>query len=145
MDLEMRVDCNSDHDNFMKGEMDLERRRRRSERRKERNKNIPCRYYHSTRGCWRGDKCMFLHERSGSDGHLDGDEVEDDEENENIDMSDNDNDDEECIITEEPRQGEKIKNENDVDIMQVEEILVNQVKKSLKITVPAKISFGRKR
>mmetsp|Transcript_8605 Transcript_8605/g.16255 ORF Transcript_8605/g.16255 Transcript_8605/m.16255 type:complete len:347 (-) Transcript_8605:297-1337(-) len=125
--------------------VDLEKRRRRNARRKERNKDIPCRYYNSPRGCWRGDKCMFLHEiRSDEEEEDDDDNAEEDEE-ENVDMSEHENDDE-CILANENRLGdEMIRNENNTDRMQVDEILVNQMKKSMKITVPAKISFGRRR
>eukprot|EP00557_Chaetoceros_sp_GSL56_P010188 CAMPEP_0176481434 /NCGR_PEP_ID=MMETSP0200_2-20121128/2816_1 /TAXON_ID=947934 /ORGANISM="Chaetoceros sp., Strain GSL56" /LENGTH=148 /DNA_ID=CAMNT_0017877635 /DNA_START=719 /DNA_END=1165 /DNA_ORIENTATION=- len=134
--------------------VDLEKRRRRNARRKERNKDIPCRYYNSPRGCWRGDKCMFLHETWSDDDDeeededdVDEDEEEDmeEEEQENVYMSEHENDDE-CILANENRLGdEMIRNENNRDRMQVDEILVNQMKKGMKITVPAKISFGRRR
>ncbi len=45
--------------------MDLvgnDRKERRRLRKIERNKNIPCRYYHSKSGCRRGDSCIFLHD-----------------------------------------------------------------------------------
>lgn len=119
---------------------DLEKKRRRSARRKERNKDIPCRYYNSPRGCWRGDKCMFLHERRS--------ECSDDEEEEEEDdiMRDKDSDNHECAMTNGQSQEEAIiSNADNVDTMQVEDILVDQVEKSMKISVPAKISFGRRR
>ena len=34
----------------------------RKQRQKERRASIPCKFFLSEKGCWRGDKCMFLHD-----------------------------------------------------------------------------------
>ena len=36
----------------------------RKQRQKEKRSSIPCKFFTSDRGCWRGEKCMFLHSRS---------------------------------------------------------------------------------
>lgn len=38
-----------------------EQRAKRREKQKQIRSTIPCRYYLSKEGCWRGDSCMFLH------------------------------------------------------------------------------------
>ena len=38
-----------------------ERKARRREYQKKKRASIPCRYFLSKDGCWRGDSCMFLH------------------------------------------------------------------------------------
>ncbi len=44
--------------------------KQRKDRKKKVNATIPCRYYHNKHGCWRGDKCMFLHEKICNDNVL---------------------------------------------------------------------------
>eukprot|EP00549_Striatella_unipunctata_P003029 CAMPEP_0118706534 /NCGR_PEP_ID=MMETSP0800-20121206/20615_1 /TAXON_ID=210618 ORGANISM="Striatella unipunctata, Strain CCMP2910" /NCGR_SAMPLE_ID=MMETSP0800 /ASSEMBLY_ACC=CAM_ASM_000638 /LENGTH=121 /DNA_ID=CAMNT_0006609087 /DNA_START=187 /DNA_END=552 /DNA_ORIENTATION=+ len=34
---------------------------------KEKRAQIPCKFYLSPGGCWRGDKCMFLHQHDDDD------------------------------------------------------------------------------
>jgi hypothetical protein len=36
-------------------------KQKRRERQKEKRATIPCRFYSTKEGCWRGDNCMFLH------------------------------------------------------------------------------------
>ena len=40
-----------------------ERKAKRRELQKQKRATIPCRYFGSKEGCWRGEKCMFLHEK----------------------------------------------------------------------------------
>jgi hypothetical protein len=50
-------------ENQMEEEPDLEKRKRR-ERQKQKRSTIPCKFFASKGGCWRGDKCVFLHTTS---------------------------------------------------------------------------------
>lgn len=68
---------------------------KRREKQKQRRATIPCRYFLSKEGCWRGDSCVFLHEKVKDVEMVDG--------------------------------------------------LVNDMQQKAKVTVPDKISFGRRR
>ena len=49
------------------GTMDEEQNKekhQRRERQKQKRASIPCKFYSSEGGCWRGSKCMFLHDSS---------------------------------------------------------------------------------
>ena len=47
---------------------------KRKERKKKINASIPCRFYNSKGGCWRGVNCMFLHESTFIDKNKRSDE-----------------------------------------------------------------------
>ena len=89
--------------------------RERKERKRLMNATIPCRFYHSKNGCWRGDKCMFLHLDNVSSG-----------------------------IMGDYRKNSNQMKESDMDIDLVED-LSNQIRSKAKVSVPAKISFGKRR
>ena len=55
------VPCTDNERILPNGRKDKREERRRKQMEKRANK--PCRYFLSDAGCWRGDKCMFLHER----------------------------------------------------------------------------------
>ena len=99
------------------------KRKERKERKRRVNATIPCRFYHSKGGCWRGDKCMFLH----SDDH-----VIIKEQKTNIEQNGNS-----CAKNNQDEGGEM-----DIDMI---EDLSNQIRTKAKVSVPNKISFGRRR
>ena len=45
------------------------KKKERKERKKKANALIPCRFYNSKGGCWRGSRCMFLHSPSQNKAH----------------------------------------------------------------------------
>jgi len=48
-----------------------EPKKKRRELQKKKRATIPCRYFRSKEGCWRGDSCMFLHcNKSDDDVHV---------------------------------------------------------------------------
>ena len=87
----------------------------RKERKKELNKNIPCRFYNSKSGCWRGKNCMFLHSKIQNDNE-DRDKIQHD-----------------------------IKHNNHMDICTEIDILANEMNTKANISIPDNISFGRRR
>ena len=101
--------------------VDDDRKQIRRQRRQEKNKTIPCRYFHTKRGCRRGDRCMFLHDDSYQGSNLTS----------HLKMETNERN--------EQRQ-EKDKNAMDVEM----DDLTNQIGNT-RISVPSKICFGRRR
>ena len=100
-------------------------RESRRQRRKEKNKEIPCRFYHSKFGCRRGNRCMFLHDDDNPSQNSNGErkeihtssmEIEDNCDNVNSTSS-------------------------DVEMNELCEL----VDRKAQICLPAKISFGRRR
>jgi hypothetical protein len=79
-----------------KMQVDRRNKAKRRELQKQKRATIPCRYFSSKEGCWRGESCMFLHET----------------------------------------------NDEDVDMM---DSLANEMQDKAQVTVPEKISFGRRR
>jgi hypothetical protein len=77
-------------------QVDRRNKAKRRELQKQKRATIPCRYFSSKEGCWRGESCMFLHET----------------------------------------------NDEDVDMM---DSLANEMQDKAQVTVPEKISFGRRR
>ncbi|GFH44597.1 hypothetical protein CTEN210_01071 [Chaetoceros tenuissimus] len=100
-----------------------EKKEQRRNRRKEKNKLIPCRFYHSKKGCRRGDSCMFLHDDRDAKTEI-GNSAQIPTLNEG---------------TIEPKIDEDEK--MDIDM----EGLTDAVESKLKVTIPAHISFGRRR
>jgi hypothetical protein len=102
-----------------KVDAEVERKMKRSARRKLRNESIPCRFFNTKRGCRRGDKCMFLHKDYpiDEDGPIDT----------NIDTNE-----EHKIFT------------TSVDEDTTMEDLTNDLS-SLQVFIPSQISFGRRR
>eukprot|EP01083_Nonionella_stella_P230762 815435_1 len=134
----------------------------------QKNKNIPCRFFHSKRGCRKGDNCMFLHDVTGGvyggglslpeigicktdsitldndngsfgDGNGDGDK---DMRYEGIKVIDN-------AIPSGNDNGNDNDNDNDnemeMDIDEEIDELATQIRAKASISFPAKISFGRRR
>lgn len=139
-------DENYQHLQIMK---DDEKKERRWARRKAKNKNIPCRFFHSKRGCRKGDKCIFLHEDMGvseiemsnSDcAGINGDSYGDKdmlcEEIKDID-----------IVTDDISQVEvdAFCSSNAMDIDENIDELATQIGTKANISLPEKISFGRRR
>lgn len=58
--MDQRSKRNSEDDNLMVEETNTRKQERRA-RQKEKRATIPCKFHLSKGGCWRGDKCMFLH------------------------------------------------------------------------------------
>ena len=100
-----------------------EKKEQRRIRRKEKNKLIPCRFYHSKRGCRRGDQCMFLHDDGDAKMEI-GNGTQVPTLNEG---------------TIEPQIYKDAK--MDVDM----EGLTDAVESKLNVAIPAHISFGRRR
>lgn len=48
-------------------DVNQDKKKKRREQQKKKRATIPCRYFSSPEGCWRGDSCMFLHEKSDVD------------------------------------------------------------------------------
>lgn len=110
------------------GERLINKKTNRKDRRKKTNATIPCRFYNQKGGCWRGDRCMFLHSKLPL--------VENTEEKSNIlgiqqttgpDLSDP------VAVVEDSM---------DTDMMNE---LTNQIQTKVQISIPSKISFGRRR
>ena len=94
------------------------KKRDRKERKRRANATIPCRFYHSKSGCWRGDKCMFLH-------------------------SDSVNGEDKATNYSNTRDVNST-NETEMDIDMIDD-LSNQIRTKARVSVPVKISFGRRR
>ena len=99
------------------GSNDCDRKmKNRKERKRLVNATIPCRFYHSKRGCWRGDKCMFLHSNNMHREDMATDHINNSKKGNGINM--------------------------DIDII---DDLSNQIRTKARVSVPDKISFGRRR
>mmetsp|Transcript_39203 Transcript_39203/g.117885 ORF Transcript_39203/g.117885 Transcript_39203/m.117885 type:complete len:198 (+) Transcript_39203:708-1301(+) len=48
-----------------------EKKRERRERQKKSRATIPCKFFSKESGCWRGNKCMFLHEVHSTTNRVD--------------------------------------------------------------------------
>ena len=102
-----------------------ERKEQRNQRRRERNKNIPCSFFHSKKGCRRGDQCTFLHDENIADHSMEAGNGQDG----NKDLND--------------RNSSNITGCDKMDVDMDE--LTDQVEKSVQISIPKNISFGRRR
>jgi len=102
-----------------------ERKEQRNQRRRDRNKSIPCRFFHSKKGCRRGDQCTFLHDENIADHPMEAGNGQ----NDNKDQND--------------RNSSNITGCDKMDVDMDE--LTDQVEKSVRISIPKNISFGRKR
>lgn len=60
----------SDDDDKMQVERQNNKTERRRELQKQKRATIPCRYFASKEGCWRGESCMFLHETREEDVNM---------------------------------------------------------------------------
>lgn len=74
-------DAMEHHPDSTTGRMQVDgKKQARRQRKKEKRASIPCRFYLSKAGCWRGEQCDFLHEaisnpkkeekRRGDNGHV---------------------------------------------------------------------------
>mmetsp|Transcript_17104 Transcript_17104/g.25531 ORF Transcript_17104/g.25531 Transcript_17104/m.25531 type:complete len:411 (+) Transcript_17104:13-1245(+) len=101
----------------------------RKERKKKSNASIPCRFYNSKGGCWRGDNCMFLHVSSTT-----------------IETKSNISKPKSSLNgTKSHRNNTYAESPQSMDICEEIDSLANQMKAKAKISVPNNISFGRRR
>jgi hypothetical protein len=103
-----------------------DQRESRRQRRKEKNKEIPCRFYHSKSGCRRGNRCMFLHDDDNTSQNSNGERKKIRHTSE-MEIEDNCND--------------ARSTSSDVEMNE----LCTLVDRKAQICLPAKISFGRRR
>ncbi len=99
------------------------KRRERKEKKKKTNASIPCRFYNSKGGCWRGDNCMFLHSHTST-----------------IKPKNNVK-----STQEQHHSSEDLESPQNMDVCQEIDSLANQMKTKAKISIPNNISFGRRR
>jgi len=101
-----------------------EKKKTRKERKKLNNARIPCRFYNTKAGCWRGDNCMFLHSKQ-------------------VDV---------VLQNNEPNQYSFPLMNSDcntygsnMDIDEEVEKLTTQIQSKARISIPDNISFGRRK
>jgi len=112
----------------LRGKHDNRNKAHRKERRKKNNATIPCRFYNQTNGCWRGDRCMFLHSKVPLMNTLDTPTSQTQE-----------------IIDSNSSGALALKaGEDSIDTEMMDE-LTSQIQSKARISIPAKISFGRRR
>lgn len=51
----------NENDNIQTQQRKKKKKKERKEKKKKSNASIPCRFYNTPKGCWRGTNCMFLH------------------------------------------------------------------------------------
>ncbi len=111
----------------------IQKLQEKKEKKKKINANIPCRFYNSKGGCWRGNKCMFLHSKKANDSLCNTNNHDINGEKDLNCNSTNDNDN--------YHSSQKM----DMDICQEIDILSNQIQTKAKISVPDNVSFGRRK
>jgi len=110
----------------------------RKEKKKICNATIPCRFYNSKGGCWRGDNCMFLH-KYVKNTYKNSDTLSSDYiETPNTAM----NYKEQNVMIAHQDRSEV---DTAMDIEEEIDNIIQKVKTDVKISVPQKISFGRRR
>lgn len=110
----------------------IQKLQEKKERKKKINANIPCRFYNSKGGCWRGNKCMFLHSKQVNDSLCNANDHDiKGGKDLNCNAANDDNNNTSQMM--------------DMDICQEIDILSNQIQTKAKINVPDNISFGRRK
>ena len=126
-----------------------ERKEKRRQRRIDRNKNTPCKFHQSKRGCRRGDRCMFLHEdRPSPTTTLDMEMNDIDEMKMETEVVFDRGSNESNIVKDQKGTSDArdTMNSGSAGLLDAEmEELVDQIQVKARISVPAKISFGKRR
>jgi len=121
------------HEQSLMSERDASKKASKKERKKKINATIPCRFYNQRDGCWRGDRCMFLHSKIPL--------IENRKEHSNtLDVPTNTT----SKIAEYNSNG-PLARENDIVDTDMMDELTNQIQTKVQISIPSKISFGRRR
>jgi len=114
-------------------EKDATEKANRKVRRKKMNATIPCRFYNQKNGCWRGDRCMFLHSKVPLMNTVEKTclTIPTSQVHETINAKS-------CTAA----VPAEVEDAMDTDMM---DELTNQIQSKARISIPAKISFGRRR
>mmetsp|Transcript_24554 Transcript_24554/g.36026 ORF Transcript_24554/g.36026 Transcript_24554/m.36026 type:complete len:383 (+) Transcript_24554:35-1183(+) len=96
----------------------------RRERQKKKRATIPCRFFASKGGCWRGEKCMFLHDLSCNFEYSSNNRRDDEQHNNGWNQK---------------------ADENKMDTDPLINDLANCMERKARVTVPDKIVFGKRR